>query len=215
MENREVQFAIFKIGDVKFGIDIMRVREITRYQKTSKIPGTPPFIEGVINLRGIIIPVVDLRKKFGLPPREPDKKTRIIVATVLKKLAGLLVDEVIEVLRLPEDAVKPAPKLGETFSADFLQGVCEKGEDIIFIIDFDKLLSTKEQIDYLDFHTILEQQKDIEQKDTEKKESEDEKPGSKQPRKTRGTGNTGRKKGKSTKKSTNKKKSNGEVANEE
>lgn len=171
MESKEVQFAVFRVGDVKFGIDIMKVREITRYQKTSKIPGTPPFIEGVINLRGIIIPVVDLRKKFGLPPREPDKKTRIIVATILKKLAGLLVDEVIEVLRLPEDAVKPAPQLGETFSSEYLKGVCERGDDIIFIIDFDKLLSSKEQIDYLDFHTIIEQQKNKEEEEKESRKS--------------------------------------------
>ncbi len=189
MESKEVQFAVFKVGEVRFGIDIMKVREITRYQKTSKIPGTPPFIEGVINLRGIIIPVVDLRKKFGLPSKDPDKKTRIIVATILKKLAGLLVDEVIEVLRVPEDSVKPPPQLGETFSSEYLKGVCERGEDIIFIIDFDKLLSSKEQIDYLDFHTILEQKKNQEDKEEKTKTSVKKKNNSKKNPKTKSAKN--------------------------
>ncbi len=171
MDEKELQFAIFKLGDLEFGIDIMKVKEITRYHKISKIPGTPPFIEGVINLRGVIIPIVDLRKKFGMEPREPDKKTRIIVATILKRIAGLLVDEVIEVLRIPAENLKPPPQLGESFKADFLSGVAEKGEEIIFIIDFEKLLSQKEQVDFSKFHEMLSDT----QMDNNKPDSEDSK----------------------------------------
>ena len=170
METKELQFAVFKIGDIKFGIDIMKVREITRYQKTTGIPGTPSFIEGVMNLRGVIIPVVDLRKRFGLESKRPDKKSRIIVAFILKRLAGLLVDEVIEVARISSDILRPPPQIGKSIGGEYIKGVYEKNEDIVFIVDFDKLLSAPEQEAYLDFHRFLKEKKEIEpEKDPTKK----------------------------------------------
>lgn len=104
-----MQLVTFSIGEEEFGVDILRVQEIIRMMDITKVPKAPDFVEGVINLRGNVIPIIDLRKRFGMDARERDKNTRIIVIEINNMIVGFIVDAVSEVLRIPADTVEPPP----------------------------------------------------------------------------------------------------------
>jgi purine-binding chemotaxis protein CheW len=140
-----LQLASFKIGEDKYAIDIMNIREITRLQPIKKVPKSPSFIEGIINLRGTIIPVVDMRKRFEVPVSEFTKKNRIFIVTILKRPVGLIVDEATEVLRITPEQVKRTPELAKSKDSEFFKGVVEKNGELIFILDLEKILTTEEK----------------------------------------------------------------------
>src|SRR5215831_1044102 len=117
-----LQVVSFKIGDEEFGLDILRVQEIIRIQELTRVPNSPNFVDGVINLRGKVIPVVALRKRFGLEQIPHDKQTRIVVVEVNGTVLGFIVDSVSEVLRIPAETVEPPPRLGKV-EREYVSGV--------------------------------------------------------------------------------------------
>jgi purine-binding chemotaxis protein CheW len=131
------EFACFVLDEERYAVDILKVREVARYQTVSRLPRFPSFVEGVINLRGNIIPVVDMRKRFGLAPADPTKRTRIIIMSVIGKIIGVIVDEAREVVRVPMSEVKQPPKFVKDIESDYLSGVIEREKGLIFILDFD------------------------------------------------------------------------------
>ncbi|WP_298435976.1 chemotaxis protein CheW [Geobacter sp.] len=141
---QEIQLACFRIGDASFAADIMRIKEIIRPQKMTRLPKAPPFVEGVINLRGNVIPVVDLRKRFDLPERAALEESRLLVVTVARQLVGLVVDDVTEVVTVQVHDIKPPPQVVEGVGAEYLIGVCLVRETLIMLLNLDRILSSRE-----------------------------------------------------------------------
>ncbi len=141
----EKQLVVFDIAKEEFGVDINEVREIIRMENITKIPNTADYIKGVINLRGGIIVVIDLAKKLGLPVRETDKNTRIIVIETKNNTIGMIVDSATEVLRLNNKDIKPAPTvITKKIQSDYLEGVGVIGERLLILLDLAKVLESKE-----------------------------------------------------------------------
>ena len=145
---QEVQLACFKIGPELYALDIMRIKEIIRPQKLTPVPKAPSFIEGVINLRGAVIPVADMRKRFDQSISAENRKNRIIVCSLVGKIVGLLVDEVTEVKRFGRQDIAPAPQFIKGPQADYFLGVARSDDDLIMLIDLEKVLSTDEKIEF-------------------------------------------------------------------
>lgn len=144
---QEIQLACFKVGMESYALDIMRIKEIIRPQKLTPIPKAPSFIEGVINLRGAVIPVADMRKRFDQPISAENRKNRIVVCSLAGKIIGLLVDEVTEVRRYGRNEIAPSPQFIKGPQADYFLGVARSGEELIMLIDLEKVLSTEEKIE--------------------------------------------------------------------
>jgi purine-binding chemotaxis protein CheW len=132
-EDPIVQLAAFRVGGEEYVVDIMRVREIIRPQVLTPVRKGPRFVEGVLNLRGAVIPVVDLRRRFDLPPSEaPGRK--IVILAVQARIIGLMVDNVTEVVRVPKSSIRPAPGLLDPRAAPFFLGVCHhKGRTLVLL----------------------------------------------------------------------------------
>ncbi len=144
---QEIQLACFRIGPELYALDIMRIKEIIRPQKLTPVPKAPSFIEGVINLRGAVIPVADLRKRFDQPINAETRKNRIVICSLVGKIIGLLVDEVTEVKRYGRKEIAPAPEFIKGPEADYFLGVARRDEELIMLIDLEKVLSTDEKIE--------------------------------------------------------------------
>lgn len=144
---KEIQLACFRIGTELYGLDIMRIREIIRPQKLTAVPRAPAFIEGVINLRGVVIPVVDMRRRFGQDVPPESRHNRVIICNVIGKILGLMVDEVAEVRRYTREDIQPAPQFLKGKGAEFFLGVCRRDDELIMVLDLEKILSSEEQID--------------------------------------------------------------------
>lgn len=145
MAEDEMQLVVLKLGDEEFGIPVQYSTGIIRMQPITRIPNAPPFLEGVINLRGQITAIIDLRKKFGMKPKEPDNATRIVVLTFEDVVVGLIVDAVYEVLRIPvEDVGSPLGELQTTSEMQFIKGVGKVGDRLIIIMDVQGLLTKRE-----------------------------------------------------------------------
>ncbi len=136
-----LQLVTFSIGDEEFGVDILKVQEIIRTMEITKVPRAPEFVEGVINLRGKVIPIIDLRRRFGLSPRSHDKDTRIIVIEINKMIVGFVVDSVSEVLRIPASTVEPPPPVVAGLESDYISGVGKLEDRLLILLDLDMLLS--------------------------------------------------------------------------
>lgn len=140
-----LQLVTFSIGDEEFGVEILQVQEIIRMLEITKVPKAPPFVEGVINLRGKVIPVLDLRKRFGLAARDHDKNTRIIVIEINSMIVGFIVDSVSEVLRLPANTVEPPPPVVAGLDSDYISGVGKLEDRLLIMLDLNRLLNRDEQ----------------------------------------------------------------------
>lgn len=140
----EEQLVVFQLGDETYGVDISTVREIIRMQSITQVPRTPEFVEGVINLRGRVIPVIDLHKRFGLPPVKETAQSRIIVVEVGGVTVGMIVDSVSEVLRLPTASIDPPPPDVSGVDTAYLRGVGKLEDQLIILLDLDKVLHEKE-----------------------------------------------------------------------
>ena len=127
----EQQLVIFDLGDESFGVDVSAVREIIRMQAVTRVPGTPHFVEGIINLRGKIIPMVDLRKSFQFDTVDATKDSRIVVIESRGQEVGVIVDAVTEVMRVPADSIEPVSKTMEHESTEYLLGIAKVGEKLI------------------------------------------------------------------------------------
>lgn len=143
---QEIQLACFRVGMGLYAIDILRIKEIIRPLKLTPLPKAPEFVEGVINLRGAVIPIIDLRKRFDLVPEAQDRRTRIIICTVFTKIIGLVVDEVAEVRRYTRQDMQPAPQFVKGKDAEFFLGVCRRDDELIMVLDLERILSNAERI---------------------------------------------------------------------
>lgn len=140
----ELQLVSFNIGSEEFGVDILKVQEINRMVDITKVPQAPRYVEGVINLRGKVIPIVDLRKRFGLEIREHDKNTRIVVVDIDGSIIGMIVDAVSEVLRLPADTIEPPPNLVTGVNSEFIKGVAKLEDRLLIFLDLSKVVDATE-----------------------------------------------------------------------
>jgi purine-binding chemotaxis protein CheW len=138
------QFLTFVLGREEYGIDILRVQEIRGYSAITTIPNTPPYIKGVMNLRGAVVPIVDLRCKFGIAETAYDKFTVIIVVMVGARIVGLIVDAVSDVLDVDGSDVEPTPEFGIDVDTSFMTGMAKAGERLILLLDIDKVAGTSE-----------------------------------------------------------------------
>ncbi len=135
----ELQLVSFEVSGEEFAVDILAVQEINRMMDLTRVPQSPPEVEGVINLRGKIIPVLDLRRKFGMGSAERTEANRIIVVDVNNKVLGFIVDRVHEVLRISPDIVEPAPAMACSISSDFISGVAKLQDRLIILLDLQRL----------------------------------------------------------------------------
>jgi len=138
-----LQLVSFHVGDEEFGLDILRVQEIIRIQPLTRVPNLPEFIDGVINLRGKVIPVVGLRKRLGLDKQLADKRTRIVVVDVHGQILGFVVGSVSEVLRIHTDTVEPTPRLGKV-DRDYISGVGKLDSRLLLLLDLEQLMNENE-----------------------------------------------------------------------
>lgn len=139
-----LQLVTFSIGEEEFGVDILKVQEIIRTMEITKVPRAPEFVEGVINLRGKVIPIIDLRRRFGLDFKAHDKDTRIIVIEINNIVVGFVVDAVSEVLRIPTNTVEPPPPVVAGVDSDYISGVGKLQDRLLILLDLDKLLSSED-----------------------------------------------------------------------
>ena len=137
----------FEVGDEEYGLDILRVKEVIRMKEITHLPKAPSFVRGIINLRGDVIPIIDLRDKFGLANEEYTDTTRVIVADVDGKLVGMVVDAASQVLRIPADQIDPPPPIVGGLSAEYIKGVGKLEQRLIILLNIDRILSTEEKVE--------------------------------------------------------------------
>ena len=135
-----LQLVTFKLGNEEFGLDILKVKEIIKPVAITKMPNSPYYVEGVINLRGEVIPVINLRKRLNLAENEQNSKTRIIVIETNKKTTGFIVDEVNEVLRIPENIMEATPDLVSGVDSEYIIGVGKLDDRLLIHMDIEKIL---------------------------------------------------------------------------
>lgn len=142
------QYLMFTLNEELFAIDVSQVREVQDYSDITKIPGTPDYLRGVINLRGGLVPVIDLHLKFGMEKREKKSSTCIIVMEIgmddEKVVIGALADTVQEVYEIEPDQIEPVPRLGTKFKTEFLQGLGKRKNKFIMILNIEKIFSSEE-----------------------------------------------------------------------
>jgi purine-binding chemotaxis protein CheW len=143
MLSDELQLVSFNLGDEEFGIEILKVREINRMLTITHVPNTPAFVEGIVNLRGKVIPIIDLRCRFGLERRTYDKDTRIVVVELSGKILGFIVDAVKEVLRIPRTSTERPPKITGAPSEDYITGVAKLGDRLLILLELEKAIDTE------------------------------------------------------------------------
>jgi len=142
------QYLSFKLDEEEFALDISKVREVLDFTKITKVPQTPDFMKGVINLRGSVVPVVDLNKKFGIKHTEKTSDTRIIIGEVTIDgndiMLGVLADSVHEVMDIEPENIEPSPRIGTRLNTEFLKGMGRRGEEFVMILDIDKVFSAED-----------------------------------------------------------------------
>jgi purine-binding chemotaxis protein CheW len=142
------QFLTFRLAEETFALEIGKVREVLDFTTVTRVPNVPEFMRGVINLRGSVVPVVDLRLKFGMKPTEKTVNTCIIIVEINldgdRTVLGAMADSVQEVLELEADEIEPAPRIGTRLRTDFIHGMGRRGEEFIIILDIDRVFSSEE-----------------------------------------------------------------------
>lgn len=140
----EEQLVVFELGNENYGLDISTVEGIIKMQSITKMPRAPEFVEGVTNLRGMVVPVIDLRKRFGMPALENNRDTRIVVVYLNRTKVGMVVDGVSEVLRIQQEAIEPTPPMVSTVDTTFIRGIAKMEGRLITLLDLSKVLSISE-----------------------------------------------------------------------
>jgi purine-binding chemotaxis protein CheW len=139
-----LQLVTFKLGNEEYAVDILKVQEINRMKEITRVPNTPAYVEGVINLRGKVIPVVNLRTKFSLEERENDIQSRIMIMDIQGITMGLVVDAVSEVLRIPSNIVEPTPPMASDISSEYIKGIAKLEDRLIILLDMEMLVGKVE-----------------------------------------------------------------------
>jgi purine-binding chemotaxis protein CheW len=143
----EKQLVIFELADEHYGVDIAAVESIIKMESITVVPQSPSFVEGVINLRGSILPVVDLRKRFKLTATATSNDSRIVVVSIGGLKVGMVVDAVSEVLRVSEDAIEPPPPMVTNIDSAFITGIAKVDDKLVITLDLDRVLSSHEKAD--------------------------------------------------------------------
>ena len=143
-EITRLEFLAFTLGSEEYGIDILKVQEIRGYEAVTRIANAPDFLKGVINLRGIIVPIVDMRIKFNLGTPTYDQLTVVIILNIGTRVVGMVVDSVSDVMTLTPEQIRPAPEMNTTFNDDFLIGLGTLDERMLILVDIEKLMSSPE-----------------------------------------------------------------------
>lgn len=140
----EKQLVVFDLAGEHYGVDIGTVREIIQMQAVTRVPGSDSYVEGLINLRGVVIPVIDLRKRFGFPEAAKDKETRIMVINSHHQDIGMIVDSVTEVLRIPADSIEPTSSIIQNADVNYLMGTAKLPDRLVILLDVQGLLGSEE-----------------------------------------------------------------------
>ncbi|EOZ5054279.1 TPA: chemotaxis protein CheW [Pseudomonas aeruginosa] len=138
------EYLTFTLGREEYAIDILRVQEIRGYDQVTAIANAPPFIKGVINLRGAIVPIVDMRIKFHLAEVTYDPFTVVIILNIGRRIVGVVVDSVSDVIALGGDAIRPPPEFGASFDTEYLLGLATAGERMLILVDIERLMTSRE-----------------------------------------------------------------------
>ena len=139
-----IQWVTFHLESEKYGIKVMQVQEVLRMTEIAPVPGAPHYVLGIINLRGNVVTVIDTRRRFGLADVENDDETRIVIIEANNNVVGILVDSVAEVVDLKMSEIETAPNVGNDESSKYIQGVSSTGEELLILVDVNKLLSEEE-----------------------------------------------------------------------
>jgi purine-binding chemotaxis protein CheW len=144
VNNNTTEVLSFRLGGEEYALSILKVQEIRGYDNVTRIASAPEYLKGVVNLRGIIVPIVDMRIKFNVGNSTYDAFTVVIILNINGHTIGVVVDSVSDVVTLTPDQIKPAPDLGASVAAEYLQGLGTVGERMLILIDIDKLLSSED-----------------------------------------------------------------------
>lgn len=150
-ENEQFQCVTFTLEDEIYGINVMQVQEVLREIEVAPVPGAPHYVLGIINLRGNVVSVIDARTRFGLPTKDSDDLTRIIVIEVQQQIIGILVDSVAEVVDVKRSEVDTAPNVGNAETSKYIDGVVSRGDMLLILVDLNKLLTVQELGDLAGF----------------------------------------------------------------
>ncbi|BCX81601.1 purine-binding chemotaxis protein CheW [Methylomarinovum caldicuralii] len=144
LKDELIQWVTFRLGEETYGINVMQVQEVLRVSEIAPVPGAPDYVIGIINLRGNVVTVIDTRARFGLPSKEPDDLSRIVIIESNNQVIGILVDSVAEVVELRGDEIEVAPNMGNEESARYIQGVSSRKGELLILVDLNKLLTEEE-----------------------------------------------------------------------
>lgn len=145
LSGSDTQLVTFNLGKEEFAVPILQIQEINRLVDITRVPKSPDFVEGVINLRGKVIPIIDLRKRFSLPQSDLGKYARIVVVNMDGRMVGLIVDSVSEVLRLPNDAIEPPPPVVAGIGSEYIKGLGKLEGRLLILLDLSKILTKEEK----------------------------------------------------------------------
>ncbi|WP_396589403.1 chemotaxis protein CheW [Bermanella sp. R86510] len=139
-----LQWVTFRLDDETYGINVMQVQEVLRHMEIAPVPGAPPYVLGIINIRGNVVTVIDTRQRFGLQPGDVTDHTRIVVIETENQVVGIMVDAVAEVVYLRQSEIETTPNVGNEETAKFIQGVCHKNDELLILVDLEKMMSNEE-----------------------------------------------------------------------
>ncbi len=152
-DGKTFQVVSFRLGAEEYGVNIMLVQEIILLGQITQVPEVPSYVLGVINLRGNVISILDLRQRFGMPPQEPSDETRIVVANLHGRTVGFVVDGVSEVLRLQRDDIAPTPATLQAAGKDYIQGLARRGTRLLILLDMERLLGSAQELSGMETNT--------------------------------------------------------------
>ncbi len=144
METEDLKVIVFQLNNEEYGIPVENVGSIERMVKITRVPGTASFVKGVINLRGVITPIIDLRERFGLEEKEYNESTRIIIVTIDEKEVGIVVDSANDVIDINKGIIEPPPEVIGSIDVDYIEGVAKLEKRLLILLNIDKVLSTQE-----------------------------------------------------------------------
>jgi len=150
-DDQVLQWGTFKLDDEVYGINVIQIREVLRYTEITPVPGAPTYVSGIINLRGNVVTVIDTRKRFGLPPGEINNSSRIVIVEVDSQVLGMLVDSVADVTYIKQSEVEITPNVGNSETSKFIQGVCNKNDQLLILIELERMIEMTESTDEMAF----------------------------------------------------------------
>ncbi|ALO46316.1 chemotaxis protein CheW [Pseudohongiella spirulinae] len=148
-DDQVLQWVTFQLDNETYGVNVMAVKEVLKFQDIAPVPGAPDYVMGIINIRGTVISVINTRRRFGLPDRESDDNTRIVIIEIGRHVIGIVVDSVAEVVYLRRSEIETAPQVNKDETARFITGVCHRDDALLILVELDKLL-TEEELAELD-----------------------------------------------------------------